>query len=229
MRLFLPLIFLALSACVTTTTPSTPTAPPVARLAPDVAARNFISVVERVEPVAESECRARTAGTNCDFQIVVDRRGDQPANAYQSLDARGRPVITFTLALIADAQNPDELAFIMGHEAGHHIEGHIPKQQQTSLVGALLLGAGATLSGADQAGVDSAQRLGATLGSRVFSKDMELDADGLGTVIAHKAGYDPVLGARYFTRIPDPGDRFLGSHPPNSQRQQKVAQVAATL
>ncbi|MEL6524017.1 MAG: peptidase M48, partial [Pseudomonadota bacterium] len=27
---------------------------------PEVAARNFVSVVQRVEPVAERECRART-------------------------------------------------------------------------------------------------------------------------------------------------------------------------
>ena len=44
---------------------------------------------------------------------------------------------------------------------------------------------------------------------------------------AHEAGYDPRIGALYFARIPDPGDRFLGTHPPNADRQRVVAEVAA--
>ena len=51
----------------------------------------------------------------------------------------------------------------------------------------------------------------------------------MGAVIAHKAGYDPVLGAEFFNRIPDPGDRFLGTHPPNAERIRTVRRVAATL
>ena len=84
-------------------------------------ARSFIRVLQTVEPVAERECRVRTSQVNCDFNIVVDDRPGQPANAYQTEDKAGRPVIAFTLALIADARNEDELAFVMGHEAAHHI------------------------------------------------------------------------------------------------------------
>ena len=42
------------------------------RLQPRDAARNFIEVVERVEPMAEALCRARNPGVNCDFLIVID-------------------------------------------------------------------------------------------------------------------------------------------------------------
>lgn len=219
---------LALSGC----------AAPVAR-APDVgavdrlparqAARMFAQVVQTVEPVAESECRSRTRGVNCDFHIVVDDRPDQPPNAFQTLDRTGRPVIAFTVALIADARNADELAFVMGHEAAHHIEGHIARQGQNAVAGAILAGGLAVLLGGDQVLVDTVQRAGARVGARSYSKAFELEADALGTLITHRAGYDPLKGAVFFSRIPDPGDRFLGTHPPNAQRLETVRATVAGL
>ena len=83
--------------------------------------------------------------------------------------------------------------------------------------------------GADATTVQDATRLGAFVGARRFSKDHELEADRLGTVISYRAGYNPVKGAAYFTRIPDPGDSFLGSHPPNAQRIETVRRTLATL
>jgi len=191
--------------------------------------RNFLGVLQTVEPVAERECRARTSGINCDFNIVVDDRPDQPANAYQTEDKAGRPVIAFTLALIADARNEDELAFVMGHEASHHIEGHIARQQQNAVAGAVIFAGLASLSGGDSSAVETAQRLGAQVGARTYSKDFELEADALGTIITARAGYNPLRGAEFFTRIPDPGDRFLGTHPPNASRLDTVRRTAAGL
>ena len=192
-------------------------------------ARSFVRVVSILEPVAERECRAQTTNVNCDFNIVVDDRPDQPANAYQTLDRQGRPIIAFTLALIADAQNEDELAFVMGHEAAHHILGHIGRQQQNAVAGAVIFAGLATLSGGDASSVESAQRLGAQVGARSYSKDFELEADSLGTIITKRAGYDPLRGAEFFTRIPDPGDKFLGTHPPNAARINTVRKTAAGL
>ncbi|WP_037229389.1 M48 family metallopeptidase [Roseobacter sp. GAI101] len=191
--------------------------------------RNFLRVLQTVEPVAERECRTRTTGINCDFNIVVDDRPNQPANAYQTEDKAGRPVIAFTLALIADARNEDELAFVMGHEASHHIEGHIARQQQNAVAGAVIFAGLASLSGGDSSAVETAQRLGAQVGARTYSKDFELEADALGTVITARAGYNPLRGAEFFTRIPDPGDRFLGTHPPNASRLDTVRRTAAGL
>ena len=125
------------------------------RLSSSQAARSFVRVVKTVEPVAERECRARTVGVNCDFNIAVDDRPDQPANAYQTLDKQGRPVIFFTLQLIADARNEDELAFVLGHEAAHHIAGHINRQQQNAVAGAVIFAGLATLSGGNAEAVKS--------------------------------------------------------------------------
>lgn len=208
-------------------------AAPQSRAAPTLsaqqAARSFLRVKSTVEPVAERECRARTQGVNCDFNIVVDDRPGQPPNAFQTLDRQGRPVVAFTLALIADARNEDELAFVMGHEAAHHIAGHIGRQQQNAAAGAVIFAGLATLTGGDASAVRTAQRVGAQVGARTYSKAFELEADALGTVITKRAGYDPLRGAEFFTRIPDPGDKFLGTHPPNSDRIATVRRTAAGL
>lgn len=205
-----------------------PARPPSTELL-DRNARSFVQVVRTVEPVAERECRSRTSRVNCDFRILVDDRPDQPPNAFQTVDRSGRPIVAFTASLIADARNEDELAFILGHEAAHHIAGHINRQQQNAVAGAVIAGSLAVLLGADADLVQTAQQRGAMVGARSYSKEFELEADALGTVIAARAGYDPVRGAEFFNRIPDPGNRFLGTHPPNAQRIATVRRVAAGL
>ena len=227
-----------LAACEVTTVPTggpTPTPPAAApqpsaaTLSASQAARSFVRVINTVEPVAERECRARTSGVNCNFNIVVDDRPGQPANAFQTLDKNGRPIVAFTLALIAEARNEDELAFVLGHETAHHIAGHISRQQQNAVAGAVVAGGLAVLLGGDSNAIEAAQRTGAQVGARSYSKNFELEADALGTVITARAGYDPLRGAQFFARIPDPGDKFLGTHPPNASRLDTVRRTAAGL
>lgn len=196
---------------------------------PRARANSFAEVVRIVEPVAERECRLRTSRVNCDFLIIVDDRPDAPSNAFQTLDKNGRPIVAFTQALIDDARNADELAFVLGHEAAHHIAGHIPRQQRNAVNGAVIASGIAVLLGGGAEAVQSAQRTGAQVGARSFSKNFELEADALGTVITARSGFDPLRGAQFFSRIPDPGDRFLGTHPPNSQRIEIVRRTAAGL
>ena len=229
MRRMFVVALLALAGCeVTPVMPTEPAPAPVetVRLPPATAVGNFTAVVRDLEPVAEQVCREQTDGVNCDYLIVVDDRRELPPNAFQTLNESGRPVVGFTLALIADARNRDELAFILGHEAAHHIAGHIPRGQQAAQAGAVLAGVLATISGADAAVVRTAQGVGAQVGVRRFAKGFELEADALGTRIAQRAGYDPIRGAEYFMRIPDPGNRFLGSHPPNLDRIETVRRAA---
>lgn len=203
--------------------------PPPPRLSPAEAARNFVGVVDRLEPVAERECARRAPGMNCDYLIVVDDRLDLPANAAQTLDRSGRPVIVFTLALIAEARNSDELAFVLGHEASHHILGHLARQSRDASLGGILAGGLGQAIGADASTIDALGNIGATVGSRRYSKDMELEADELGTYLAWAAGYDPMRGAEFFARMPDPGNRFLGSHPGNAARIAVIRRTAAAL
>ncbi len=233
----IPILLLAACAAPAPTPPSRPApapqqAPqpaPTSAVSVQAALSRFAQVVRAVEPVAEAECRRRTQGVPCDFEIVVDRNETRVVNAFQTLDRRGQPVLIFTQAFLTTARNADELAFVMGHEAAHHIRGHIPRKMEDATIGALLLSGLATLGGADAGTVESMQRLGAQVGARSFSKTYELEADRLGTVIAAQAGFDPVRGSAFFTRIPDPGDRFLGTHPPNADRIRTVRETAARL
>ena len=232
MRTYLLILALmGLAACNIAPAPITPSAPPATsdtpRLPPSVAVANFEEVVARVEPVAEAVCRRETPRQNCDFVIAVERDPRAGVNAFQTLDKNGRPFLVFTLGLIAEARNIDELAFVMGHEAAHHIEQHIPQQRQSAREGAFVLGTLAQMGGASQSGIREAVEIGAFVGARRFSQDHELEADRLGTIIAIRAGFDPVRGSAFFERLPDPGDQFLGTHPPNAARQAIVRNTAA--
>lgn len=189
---------------------------------------SFVQVVQTVEPIAESECRARAPNANCDFRIVVDDRVGLPPNAYQTLDEAGRPIIAFTIPLIVEVRNRDEMAFILAHEAAHHIEGHLMRQRQNADVGAAVFGQLAgVIGGSNPEAILAAQEFGAALGARTYSKDFELEADALGTIIAATAGYNPLRGADFFFRIPDPGNSFLGTHPANADRVATVQRATA--
>lgn len=231
MRWTLLVAALALAACdVSTTTTQTPvSSSPQSTSSVSMNRDSFTSVVARVEPVAERECRNRLPGANCDFLIRID--GDRRAapNAYQSEDDSGRPVITFTESMIASTRNPDELAFVLGHETAHHIRGHLARQAENAAAGAIIFAGLATMTGGSTADVQDAQELGAAVGARSYSKEFELEADQLGTIITATAGYNPIAGSQYFARIPDPGDRFLGTHPPNAARLEIVQRTAAKM
>lgn len=197
---------------------------------PEAAARNFVSVMRRMEPAVEREClQRRTQPINCDFLFVVDDRPGQDINAFQTIDSSGRPIIGFTLPLIAAARNGDELAFVVGHEASHHVLNHLDRKAGAASAGAVILGSIASIYGSNSSAVETAQRIGASVGSRYYSKDWELQADYLGAIMTLNAGYDPVEGARFFERIPDPGDHILGTHPSRAARIQQVQRAVADV
>ncbi len=230
MRRIVFVLGILVGACDVALDPN-PQGAPAPVIAADSAGRgidraSFAAVTATVEPVAERECRARLRSGNCDFLVRIDGNPKAPPNAFQSLDRNGRPVITFTQAMLRQIANRDELAFVMSHEVAHHIRGHIARQRENAVAGAVLLGGLATLAGGTAADVANAQDIGATVGARGYSKEFELEADELGTLITHKAGYRPSVGVKFFYRLPDPGDRFLGSHPSNPDR---IKVVQATI
>jgi len=224
-------LLLGLGACAAALPPQPdPLASDVALLSPNDAVHNFIAVVETLEPVAETICRDTDPALNCDFLIVVDGTPDAPANAFQTLDDTGRPVVALTVPLIANVRNRDELAFIISHEAAHHILGHIAQQNESAMTGAYILGGLASiLSGGDEEKARKGAELGAQIGVRTYSKSFELQADALGAVIAARAGFDPLKGAEFFFRIPDPERSLLPSHPASAERFATVQRAVAQM
>lgn len=231
-KLIAPLLGLTLlvTGCAPVAVPSAPT--PVVR-GTSASEASFNRSVTRIEPVAESLCRQRlapAAARDCDFvfQISTDPRLGE--NAFQSLRRDGRPQVTFTLALLQTLQNDDEVAFILGHETAHHIEGHLARSVTRSQLGALLLGGlvAATGGASDQA-VRDAALLGAEVGRRTYSKPAELQADRLAVDITARAGYDPVRGAAPFNRVETGSGGLLSTHPPSDDRYRAVLRRAAEL
>lgn len=210
-----------LAACDVPTSPDTGPSEPlpqVTRTGRPQTVSDYRAVVARVEPVAERACRSQTRGVNCDFDIRIDTRKELGANAYQTYDKNGRPILAFTPALLREMKNRDEIAFALSHEAAHHIEGHINQTQVSATTGAILGNVLGTAIGLDPTGIEAATNIGGTIGARRYSKGFELEADSLGARIAESAGYDAVRGVLYFMDAADPGDRFLGTHPPNANR-----------
>lgn len=218
-------------------------APPVEQPRPDSTAkaqtqyfRSFESgaarlavVNRRVRPVAVSICKQFSDGmpeSFCDFQVVTLNNPKMPANAFQSVNRAGQPVLTFNSNLLREMKNDDEIAFILGHEAGHQIARHLIQKQQNATAGMVL---GGIIGGVTGIGVDVGIDLGGTAGALQYSQKFELQADTLGTHIAARAGYNPSLGIAYFERIVETGAPLIRTHPPSQARINLVRAVYADI
>ncbi|WP_316015903.1 M48 family metalloprotease [Roseobacter sp. HKCCA0434] len=228
------LAFLALAACEPTfDVPEADASGPVPQTGAVAANRSAAEgerlmrrIAQRIEPVAENTCRAETgrSGQYCDFRFTIDDSNDPP-NAFQTI-RDGHPLIVFNTAMLRTVRNDNEVAFIMAHEAGHHIAGHLAQRNQQvglgGLAGALIVGG--LLGGDPQTGAN----IGSQVGARAYSQTFELEADVLGTYIADLAGYDPVDGAASFARFSG-SNSLLSSHPPGAQRYNTVVAVAERI
>lgn len=204
-----------------------PTAPKVTQSA-NAGVASYKRVAKRVEPVAESVCRSFSKDrppTFCDFQLKVDPNPKAAPNAYQSIGRDGRPIITFNVNMLRTVKNDQEVAFIMGHEAGHQIARHLLKKRSNAQAGAVL---GAILVAAAGGNPQSGADLGGFIGAQSYSKSFELQADRIGAHIAYRAGYDPLIGAKSFERTGG-SNSLLSTHPPGPDRYQTVVRTVAEI
>ncbi|GLQ36238.1 peptidase M48 [Amylibacter marinus] len=181
-----------------------------------LAAYNRVSA--RMRPVVVRVCKQHSQGLGanfCNFQFKVIDNPKQPPNAFQSLDAHGRPIITFNANILRAMKNDHEIGFIIGHEAGHQIARHLRQKRGNANAGAVI---GIILAGATGVDVGVGMDLGGAIGARRYSQKFELEADRIGTYLAHLAGYDPIIGARAFPRIAGSGGGPLSTHPPSNAR-----------
>lgn len=215
----------------------------------------FRSASLRIEPVAEKLCRAelKTASSlYCDFKISLLTGERLAPNAYQTRADNDQPLIFVTTSFLDDIRNEDEIAFVLGHEAGHHIAEHINKKRDQQVAGAIAMGVlAAVIVGAanayggyqtpyqqaqDRQLVLNAATVGGVLGGQSYSQTYELEADMIGALIADQAGYDPEKGARVFARLGQPHREgqvpvldgqaaFWSTHPKSPERIAMVMQT----
>lgn len=192
-------------------------------------------VAPRIEAVSETFCREENPGrpaNYCDFDIRLSEKPGAPPNAFQTIGDNGRPLVVMTSSLLADTRNADEIAFVLAHETGHHIAGHIARQQTNVALGALILGSLAQAAGGGGDGlVSQATDLGAFAGQRAYSQTFELEADTVGAYIAARAGYDPARGAMMFARMPvaSGGQSLWSTHPPSNRRLATVTRASEDI
>jgi predicted Zn-dependent protease len=99
-----------------------------------------------------------------------------------------------TTGLLKIVDNDDQLAAVIGHEAGHVVAHHAAERQSQTLTSSLLLGVlGAAAGSPDAARAISSYGGGAAKYGFLlpFSRKQELEADRLGVDFMQRAGYRP--------------------------------------
>lgn len=226
MRIIVLILLLTVSGCSVLTRSGPIPHGPLPVISSEEVPHRFTTAVRRMRPMLAKTCKNSNLNLNCDFVIVINPDPKSPPNAFQTVNEAGQPILGFTMALLNDMYNTDEIAFVIGHEGAHHILGHLDQQRQSANGGATLFAVLAAALGGSARSVDAATNIGAAVGGRNYSKKYELEADRLGAQMTARAGFDPVLGADYFMRIPDPGNKFFGTHPRNADR---IAGVRAAI
>ena len=136
------------------------------------------------------------------------------------------------LGLIGVVSNRNELAAVLGHELSHVSQRHISRlisqqdRQTPLMIGAMILGALAASKNPQAATAVMAGGQALAVQSQLnFSRDMEREADRVGTGVMMDAGFDPrgVVGMfeklQQSARLNDSGGfAYLRTHPLSTER-----------
>jgi predicted Zn-dependent protease len=127
--------------------------------------------------------------------------------------------------LLAQAQSPDEVAGVLGHELGHvaHRDGtkNVLEAGGMSVLFGMLLG--------DFSGGSAAVMAAQTVLRSASSRDKEAAADRFGAELMSKLGAEPTALGKMLKRLSGKGTQmphFLLDHPDAEERSAAIAQVA---
>src|ERR1043165_9072583 len=182
-----------------------------------------------VDQVGNKIVQSSPAGSSpyqFDFHLLAD---PQTINAFALPGGQ----VFITRALYDKLQTEGELAGVLGHEIGHVVARHsaqqIAKAQLTEgLTGAAVI---ATYDPNNPASANSAQ-VADLIGQLVtlkFSRQDELEADGLGVCFMNDAGYDPneMIKVQEILASLSKGNEppeYLSTHPSSANRIQLIQQ-----
>ncbi|WP_165185277.1 M48 family metallopeptidase [Caulobacter soli] len=181
----------------------------------------------KVSPDKAANARVRAVG-----QRVVEAAGlggrpwdyavfeDASPNAF--VLPGGHVGVTTGLLKIVD--NDDQLAAVIGHEAGHVVAHHAAERQSQNLTSSLVLGVLGVAAGGDAGRAISsyggdAAKYGFLL---PFSRKQELEADRLGVDFMQRAGYRPreavILWEHMQAQGGSSSPQFASTHPSDASR-----------
>lgn len=179
--------------------------------------KNMVPQLLRESPLLKDQDvqkRAQRIGRNIAF---VSHRKDINYEFYV-LDDKELNAVTlpggyiFVNKGLMDALNDDELAFVLGHEAGHVAARHIAKKIQANMAYQAILAAAFASIGDKSAA--AAENIAGPLNTAYnliylsYSRQDELDADKLGVEYAMYAGYNPYAAITSLEKLKKKGVEF---------------------
>jgi len=183
--------------------------------------------VERVRRIGERIVRTSDKpDLNWEFIVI-----DEPVLNAWALP--GGKVAVY--AKMVESLNDEELAAVLGHEAAHAILRHGAEQVSRAQVQQLaIVGLGTVV--ASQTESEQTAQLAVGLGSLAaqgfvalpHSRNMELEADHIGTLYMARAGYDPRAATqlwRKMAKMKEGGKKqptFLSTHPSDGKRIERL-------
>ena len=130
-----------------------------------------------------------------------------------------------TTGLLELVENDDQLAAVIGHEAGHVVARHAAERQSQTVASSLVLGVlGAAAGSSDAArAISDYGGAGAKYGLLLpFSRKQELEADRLGVDYMRGAGYQPREAVALWRKMQAQGGsntpQFASTHPSDASR-----------
>jgi beta-barrel assembly-enhancing protease len=158
---------------------------------------------------------SRVKKARCSFHCDILQTDSPNAMALPG----GFIFVSLALIELCDRQ-PDELAFVIGHEIAHVVRGHARERIRNET--ALRAASAVTARAAPMLGW--VQHKGLALLRSAYSRDREFEADELGYRLALAAGFQADGAIQLLERIDrlapplDPPGEYFSSHPPASDR-----------
>ena len=140
------------------------------------------------------------------------------------------------IGTITASKDEAELAGVMGHEMAHVYMQHSAKQAGKSQTTGMLAGLASSVLGGMGGMIGQLGQMGIQMGAQglmmKYSRSDESQADSVGAVILHKAGYNPQGMVDFFKTMGSQGGsappQFFSSHPNPANRQQAIQKQIAT-
>jgi beta-barrel assembly-enhancing protease len=137
--------------------------------------------------------------------------------------------------LLLRCDNEAQLAAVLGHEIGHYLRRHTMERVHDAKTRAGWLHFWAIFGAYGLVG-----QLATLAGQFSFTRDHEREADRIGAILMHKAGYDVREAARIWENLtreivaktgkePSRTSPMFATHPAEPERQATLAQLAAML